>query len=104
MLLLSSSTGCCYSQIILLFVSCSPFNEHVNVSAMMVKVPVAHGPLCLQQPVHNNFTPAFFVIASAGMAVHYDAVIEKYGMCPVPVAIGVKNTGKSTAAQITQAQ
>lgn len=54
---------------------------------------------CLQQAVDNNFTPAFFVIASAGMAVHYEAVIEKYGMCPVPVAIGVKNMGKSTAAR-----
>ncbi len=54
---------------------------------------------CLRRAVDNNFTPAFFVIASAGMAVHYEAVIDKYGMCPVPVAIGFKNTGKSTAAR-----
>ena len=33
------------------------------------------------------------------MAVHYEAVMEKYGMCPTSVAIGFKNTGKSTAAR-----
>ncbi len=54
---------------------------------------------CLKQAVDNNFVPAFFVIAAAGMAVHYEAVMEKYGMCPTPVAIGFKNTGKSTAAR-----
>ena len=41
----------------------------------------------------------FFLIASAGMAVHYEVVMEKYGMCPTPVAIGPKNTRKSTAAR-----
>ena len=51
---------------------------------------------CLQQAVDNNFTPAFFVIASAGMVVHYEAVIKKYGMCPVLVAI---EHGKNSAAR-----
>ena len=36
---------------------------------------------CLQQAVDNNYVPAFFVIAAAGMAVHYQAVMDKYGMC-----------------------
>ncbi len=33
------------------------------------------------------------------MAVHYQSVMERYGMCPIPVAIGFNNTGKSTAAR-----
>ena len=55
--------------------------------------------LSLKQAVHNNYVPAFMLIASAGMAVHYQLIMEKYGMCPMPVAIGLKNTGKSTAAK-----
>lgn len=39
---------------------------------------------CLKQAVDNNYIPAFFVIAAAGMAVHYQAVMDKYGMCPTP--------------------
>ena len=54
---------------------------------------------CLKQAVGNNFASAFFTIASAGMCLHYENVIEIYGMCPTPVAVGVKNTGKSTAAR-----
>ena len=53
----------------------------------------------LQLAVDNNFLPAFFVLASAGMALHYEVVLEMYGMCPTPVAIGFKNSGKSTAAR-----
>ena len=52
----------------------------------------------LKTAVDNNFLPAFFVIASACMALHYELVMEKYGMCPAPVVIGFKNTGKRTAA------
>ena len=33
------------------------------------------------------------------MALYYELVTEKYGMCPTPVAIGCKNTGKSTAGR-----
>jgi hypothetical protein len=55
--------------------------------------------LCLKDAVGSNFIPAFYLIASAAMALHYESIIEIYGMCPTPVAIGVKNTGKSTAAR-----
>jgi hypothetical protein len=57
----------------------------------------------LKVAVDNNYVPAFFVLASAGMGLHYESVMERYGMCPMPVAIGVKNTGKSTAARTTLA-
>ena len=54
---------------------------------------------CLKEAVDNNFVPAFFIIASAGMAVHYEVVNNNYGICPTPVGIGPKNMGKSTAAR-----
>ena len=54
---------------------------------------------CLKEAVDNNFVPAFFIIASAGMAIHYEVMMSNYGMCPTPVGIGPKNTGKSTAAR-----
>ena len=53
----------------------------------------------LRLAVDNNYVPAFIFIASASMALHYEVVIERYGMCPTPVAIGRKSTGKSTAAR-----
>lgn len=53
----------------------------------------------LKSAVRNNFTPAFTLIASVGMSMHYECIMKMYGMCPTPVGIGKKNTGKSTAAK-----
>ena len=53
----------------------------------------------LKEAVANNFVPAFILIASVGMAIHFETVQEVYGMCPTPVGIGRKNTGKSTGAK-----
>ncbi len=80
---------------------------HVAPASDAALIPLLSSPqaaldktlTCLRQAVDNNFTPAFFVIASAAMAVHYESVIDKYGMCPIPVATGFKNTGKSTTAR-----
>lgn len=55
--------------------------------------------LSLKEAVDNNYLSAFFLIASAGMSMHYDYILNIYGMCPTAVAIGPKNTGKSTAAK-----
>ena len=55
----------------------------------------------LKEAVDNNYVSAFFLIASAGMSMHYECIQEVYGMCPTVVAIGPKNTGKSTAAKTT---
>ena len=53
----------------------------------------------LKQAVDNNFIPAFVLISSTAMSMHYERILEIYGMCPTPVAVGKKNTGKSTAAK-----
>ncbi len=55
--------------------------------------------MCLKQAVNNNYVPVFMLIASAELAMHHETVMSIYGMCPTPVAVGPKNTGKSTAAK-----
>ena len=43
----------------------------------------------LKKAVSNNFVPAFTVLGAVCMGIHYE-VLEGYGMCPTPVAIGKK--------------
>ena len=55
--------------------------------------------IALKEAVNNNFVPAFTILGSAAMGMHYEAIHTVYGMCPSPVAVGHKHTGKSTAAR-----
>ena len=41
----------------------------------------------LKKAVSNNFVPAFTVLGAVCMGIHYEKVLEDYGMCPTPVAI-----------------
>ena len=52
----------------------------------------------LKETVRGNFIPAFVFMGGAAMASHYEAIFKIMSMCPTPVAIGSKNTGKTTAA------
>ena len=52
----------------------------------------------LKETVKDNFIPAFLYLGGAAMASHYEAIFQVQSMCPTPVAIGSKNTGKTTAA------
>lgn len=84
---------------------------NVAPSSDATSVPMHSSPLnafettqkSLKTAVDNNYLPAFFVIPSAAMALHYKLVMENYGMCPTPVAIGFKNTSKITAARTSLA-
>ena len=53
----------------------------------------------LKEAVGNNFLAAFTILGAGAMGLHYEQIISTYGMCPTPVAIGPKNTGKSTASK-----
>ena len=78
----------------------APATDAAIVPMMSKPLEAFEGTLAsLKVAVDNNFLPAFFVIASAGKALHYEIVMDMYGMCPTPVAIGFKNTGKSTAGR-----
>lgn len=37
------------------------------------------------------------VLSGIALSFHYETVVEKYGGCPITVAIGESETGKSTA-------
>ena len=45
----------------------------------------------------HNFIPALVVMASVVMSFHYSEVKNVWGGCPITVAIGESETGKSTA-------
>ena len=45
----------------------------------------------------HNFVPSLLVIAGIALAFHYEAIVELYGGCPITVATGESETGKSTA-------
>ena len=52
----------------------------------------------LKETVKDNFISAFIYLGGAAMASHCEAIFQVQSMCPTPVAIGSKNTGKTTAA------
>ena len=54
----------------------------------------------LKVTVKDNFIPAFIYLGGAAMASHYETIFQVQSMCPTPVAIGSKNTGKTTAANM----
>ena len=45
----------------------------------------------------HNFIPSLIVIGGIILAFHYETVVELYGGCPITVAVGEPETGKSTA-------
>ena len=53
----------------------------------------------LKKAINNNYVPGFMLLGSAVMGMHYENIQSVYGMCPTPIAVGPKNTGKSTVAR-----
>ena len=45
----------------------------------------------------HNFIPSLVVIGGIILAFHYETVVELYGGCPITVAVGEPETGKSSA-------
>ena len=70
--------------------------------APQIPLPLSTTPLChlvqsLQIICKHNFIPALVVVAGVMMSFHYSVVKDTYGGCPITVAIGDSETGKSTA-------
>lgn len=67
-----------------------------------ISLPLSVGGLLelvstMESITKHNFIPALLVVAGVAMAFHYEAVVELYGGCPITVATGESETGKSTA-------
>lgn len=52
--------------------------------------------LCVKMAKHN-LIPTLLMIAAGIQSFHYHTIIDAYGCCPIAVAIGEPETGKSTA-------
>ena len=53
--------------------------------------------LILKKVAKHNFYPALGVVAAVIMSFHYKIIKERHGGCPIAVAMGESETGKSTA-------
>ena len=47
----------------------------------------------------HNFNPAMLVVAGAVMSLHYNTILQ-LGGCPIMVAQGESQTGKTTAVRV----
>ena len=54
----------------------------------------------LQSCLAHNFTAGLLVVSGMIMSFHYALVRELYGGCSIPVAMGLSETGKSTAIKM----
>ena len=53
----------------------------------------------LECVLQHNFTPAVLVVAGAVMSLHYSTIVLSGG-CPIVVAQGDAETGKTTAIRV----
>lgn len=54
----------------------------------------------LQIAMQHNFMPAMIFIAGAVLSLHYTTISKKPTGCPIVIAEGMSQTGKSTALLI----
>jgi hypothetical protein len=77
----------------------APSSDAALVNANDPNATMARLLVALKEAVGNNFVAAFMMFGAGAIGMHYESILRKYGMCPTPTAIGLKNTGKSTAAR-----
>ena len=66
--------------------------------------PLNNDVLCdyfrlLTQISKHNLIPTLIMVAGAVQCFHFESVVEQFGHCPIPVACGEPETGKSNALQ-----
>lgn len=67
-----------------------------------ITLPLSLKPLCdllkLYEIIEkHNYISSILVIAGVCLAFHYELLLDLYGGCPITVALGEAETGKSTA-------
>lgn len=83
-------------------------HDNSKIRASDITPQIVH-PLSAE-PLHNlyaicekiskhNLIPTLLMIAGTIQCFHFKTVVDCYGCCPIPVAIGESETGKSTALQ-----
>ena len=62
-----------------------------------ITLPLSLEPLGALINEKHNFFSSLLVIAGVCLAFHYEVVLDLYGGCPITIALGEADTGKSTA-------
>lgn len=68
----------------------------------LIKLPLSSDPLAslvttMEVMFKHNFIPSLIILSGIITAFHYEAVARLYGGCPMMIALGEAETGKSTA-------
>lgn len=79
-------------------------NPHYSLDILQ---PLSVQPLIeciyiLKQVCGNNFMPAYMTICGCVMNMHYEAIMNKIGSCPVVVMVGEPESGKTTIINIAR--
>ena len=51
----------------------------------------------LEVTMRHNFLSSLLIVAGGVMSLHYTSITKEYGGCPVVIAVGPSETGKTTA-------
>ena len=65
----------------------------VNDPKEIIQQMILHLKVCMK----HNFHSALVLLGATVMAFHYDSITTQCGGCPIPVAVGPSETGKTTA-------
>ena len=68
-----------------------------HVTMPLCTAPLKHLLSVLQIALRHNFISGLLVVAGSMMALHYSAVVKVNSGCPMVIASGASETGKSTA-------
>ena len=67
-----------------------------KITMPLSNIPLANLIATLGIILKHNFVPGLIVVSGVIMAFHYSTIKEIFGGCPITVAIGESETGKST--------
>lgn len=65
--------------------------------------PLGHLVSMLQRVMKHNFLSSILVLSGGIMALHYEKIQDIFAGCPVVVATGEPETGKSTSMRAVAA-
>ena len=81
----------------------SPSKLVPQISTPFSTTPLGELVYLLQNAMKHNFLSSVLVVSGGIMALHYENIREIFGGCPVVVATGNPETGKSTSMKAVAA-
>lgn len=81
----------------------SPSKLVPRISTPLNIAPISQLVSLLKSTMKHKFVSSMLVLSGGIMALHYEKIREVFGGCPVIVAIGKPETGKSTTMKAVAA-